>query len=249
VSDLERSYKDLVIANRVLANQGVVDAYGHVSMRHPTNPERFFLSRSRSPELVEERDIMEFTLDGKVVGDDRRAPYLERFIHAGIYEARPEITSVVHSHAEETLPFGLTDVAMKPMMHVGGLLGHSVPVWDIAEKFGYETNLLVTNTDHGRDLAKRLGQGKVTLMRGHGFAAAGTTIQEAVRLSIILPINATVMTGAMGLSDRFKPLAPGEIEIRRVYDPAASESWRAWEYWARCAGVTDLLGEAPQSAR
>jgi HCOMODA/2-hydroxy-3-carboxy-muconic semialdehyde decarboxylase len=249
VSDLQRSFKDLVIANRVLANQDVVDAYGHVSMRHPANPDRFILSRSRSPELVEERDIMEFTLDGKVVGDDRRPPYLERFIHGGIYEARPDIMSVVHSHAEDTLPFGITDVPMKPMMHVGGLIGHSMPVWDIAEKFGDETNLLVINTDHGRDLAKRLGQGKVALMRGHGFTAAGTTIQEAVRLAIILPINARVMTDAMDLSPKIRPLAVGEIEKRRIYDPNASESWRAWEYWAGRAGVSDLLGEMPQSAR
>src|ERR1700684_4105710 len=103
MSDLETALRDLVIANRILANEGVVDAYGHVSMRHPTNPEHFLLSRSRSPELVEEGDILEFPLDGKVVGDERRPPYLERFIHGGIYEARPEILAVVHSHAEETL--------------------------------------------------------------------------------------------------------------------------------------------------
>ena len=245
MSDLQRSISDLVIANRILANQNVVDAYGHVSMRHPTNPERFLLSRSRSPELVDQGDIMEFTLDGKVVGDDRRPPYLERFIHGGIYESRPDISSVVHSHAEEILPFGLTDVALKPMMHVGGLLGPTIPVWDIAEKFGDETNLLVVNTDQGRDLAKRLGQGKITLMRGHGFAAAGMDVQEAVRLSIYLPVNARVMTAAMGLSDHIKVLAPGEIEIRRLYNPKASESWRAWEYWAGRAGVSDLLGPAP----
>lgn len=245
MSDLERSYKDLVIANRVLANQGVVDAYGHVSMRHPTNPERFFLSRSRSPELVEERDIMEFTLDGKVVGDDRRPPYLERFIHGGIFEARPEVMAVVHSHAEETLPFGLTDVPLKPVIHVASAIGGPVPVWDIAEKFGHETNLLVTNTDHGRDLAKRLGNGKVTLMRGHGFAAAGQTVQDVVRLAVYLPVNARVMTAAMRLSPNFKALAPGEMEGRNTFNPKAPESWRAWEYWARRAGVSDLLGEVP----
>jgi HCOMODA/2-hydroxy-3-carboxy-muconic semialdehyde decarboxylase len=245
MSDLERSVFDLVIANRILANEGVVDAYGHVSMRHPVDPERFLLSRSRSPELVDAADIMTFTLDGKVVGDDRRPPYLERFIHAGIYAARPDVTAVVHSHAEETLPYGLTDVALKPMMHVGGLLGPNMPVWDIAEKFGHETNLLVINNDQGRDLAARLGTGKVALMRGHGFAAAGITIQEAVRVSIYLPVNARVMTTALGLSAKITPLSPGEIERRRVYDPKASESWRAWEYWAGRAGVGNLLGDPP----
>jgi ribulose-5-phosphate 4-epimerase/fuculose-1-phosphate aldolase len=245
MSDLERAIRDVVIANRILAHQGVVDAYGHVSIRHPLNPERFLLSRSRSPELVEERDIMEFTLDGKVVGDDRRPPYLERFIHGGIYEARPDVNAVVHSHAEETLPFGITDVALKPVIHVASSIGASVPVWDIAEKFGDNTNLLVVNQDHGRDLAKRLGQGRVALMRGHGFAAGGATVQDVVRLSVYLPVNARVMTAAMRLSPNFKALAPGEVESRGSYNPKAPESWRAWEYWGRRAGVAHLLGEMP----
>src|SRR5580692_5360176 len=127
----EQALRDLVIGNRILAHQNVVDGYGHISIRHPTNPEHFILSRSRSPELVEEGDILEFTLDGKVVGDDRRPPYLERFIHGGIYESRPEILAVVHSHAEETLPYGITNVPLKPVTHVGGLVGPNVPVWDI----------------------------------------------------------------------------------------------------------------------
>jgi ribulose-5-phosphate 4-epimerase/fuculose-1-phosphate aldolase len=245
MSDLERAIKDVVIANRILAHQGVVDAYGHVSMRHPDNPERFLLSRSRSPELVDERDIMEFTLDGKVVGDDRRPPYLERFIHGGIYESRPDVTAVVHSHAEETLPYGITGVPIKPVIHVASSIGPSVPVWDIAEKFGDETNLLVVNQAQGRDLAKRLGQGRIALMRGHGFAAGGATIQDVVRLAVYLPVNARVMSAAMRLSPTFKALAPGEIEQRGAFNPKAPESWRAWEYWARRAGVANLLGEMP----
>src|SRR5579871_737580 len=150
MSELEQAFHDLVIANRILAHQGVVDAYGHVSMRHPTNPERFLLSRSRSPELVEERDIMEFTLDGKVIGDDKRPPYLERFIHGSLYEARPDVGAVVHSHAEETLAFGITGVPIRPVIHVAANMGAEVPLWDIAEKFGNDTDLLVRNVDHGR---------------------------------------------------------------------------------------------------
>ena len=245
MSDLQRAKNDLVIANRILANEGVVDAYGHVSMRHPDNPERFLLSRSRSPELVEADDIMEFALDGTVVGNDRRPPYLERFIHGSLYEVRPDVMAVVHSHAEETLAFGITNVALKPMMHVGGLLGPRMPVWDIADRFGENTNLLVTNRDQGRDLAQCLGTGKIALMRGHGFAAAGPTVQEAVRLSIFLPINARVMREALDLGTSIKGLSAGEIERRRIYDPKASESWRAWEYWAGRAGVGDLLGDPP----
>jgi ribulose-5-phosphate 4-epimerase/fuculose-1-phosphate aldolase len=244
MSELETALRDVVIANRILAHQGVVDAYGHVSIRHPLNPERFLLSRSRSPELVEERDIMEFTLDGKVVGDDRRPPYLERFIHGGIYESRPDVNAVVHSHAEETLAFGISDVPLKPVIHVASSMGPQIPVWDIAEKFGDNTNLLVVNQDQGRDLAKRLGAGRVTLMRGHGFAAGGGTIQDVVRLSVYLPVNARVLTAAMQLG-RFKPLAAGEVESRGHFNPKAPESWRAWEYWARRAGVSHLLGEMP----
>lgn len=245
MSDLERAIRDVVIANRILAHQGVVDAYGHVSIRHPDNPERFLLSRSRSPELVEERDIMEFTLDGKVVGDDRRPPYLERFIHGGLYEARPDVNAVVHSHAEETLPYGITGVPLKPVIHVASSMGPEIPVWDIADKFGDNTNLLVINQEQGRDLAKRIGPGRIALMRGHGFAAGGATVQDVVRLAVYLPVNARVMSAAMRLSPTFKALAPGEIEVRSAFNPKAPESWRAWEYWARRAGVSNLLGEMP----
>jgi ribulose-5-phosphate 4-epimerase/fuculose-1-phosphate aldolase len=243
---VEQAYRDLVIANRILAHQGVVDAYGHVSMRHPENPEHFLLSRSRSPELVEENDILEFTLDGKVVGTDKRPPYLERFIHGGIYEARPDVMGVVHSHAEETLPFGITNVPIQPVFHMANSIGATVPVWDIGEKFGNETNLLVVNPEQGRDLAKRLGQGRVALMRGHGFAAAGSAVQDAVRLAVYLPINARIQTTALRIGGgSFKGLAPGEMEPHGKYNLKAPESWRAWEYWARRAGCADLLGPSP----
>ena len=157
MSDIDQVRNDLVIANRVLALENVVDAYGHVSARHPTRPDRFLLSRSRSPQLVDASDILEFGLDGKVVGDDSRSPYLERFIHAAIYEARPEITAVIHAHAEDVLPFSISKTTrLQAVIGSGSDLGHEVPVWDIRERFGDGTNLLVTNMDHGRDLAHSL---------------------------------------------------------------------------------------------
>ncbi|HEX4171442.1 MAG TPA: class II aldolase/adducin family protein [Acetobacteraceae bacterium] len=238
---LDQARRDLVIANRILAHQNVVDAYGHVSIRHPSRPEHFLLSRSRSPELVVEGDIMEFTLDGRVVGDDDRPPYLERFIHGSVYEARPDVHAVVHSHAEETLAFSISSVALRPVIHVARGIGPSVPVWDIADQFGDTTNLLVTNVDHGRDLARRLGQGRVVLMRGHGFAAAGSTAMDVVRTSVYLPVNARVLTTALRFGP-FKTLGPGEIQAGSGFNPAAPESWRAWEYWAHRAGVGELLG-------
>jgi HCOMODA/2-hydroxy-3-carboxy-muconic semialdehyde decarboxylase len=188
---------------------------------------------------------MEFTLDGKVVGDDKRPPYLERFIHGCLYEAKPEVGAVVHSHAEETLAFGITGVPFKPVIHVAGTMGPEAPVWDIAEKFGDNTNLLVVNVEQGRDLAQRIGKGKVALMRGHGFAATGATIHEVVRTSIFIPVNARIVTTALRMAPTYKALSPGEVEGRWALNPKAPETWRAWEYWARRAGVADLLGDGP----
>ena len=117
MKSLDQTINDLVIGNRILAHENIVDGYGHISVRHPQRPDHFLLSRSRSPELVEPGDIMEFTLDGQVVGDDKRSPYLERFIHAGIYEKRPDLNSVVHSHAEGVLPFTITEQKLVPVIH------------------------------------------------------------------------------------------------------------------------------------
>src|SRR5437867_6586588 len=154
--ELEAALNELVIANRILANEDVVDAYGHVSIRHPAKPDRFFMAcMLAAPEMVERTDIMEFDLEARPV-DDNRTPSIERFIHSAIYEARPEIQSVVHAHAEDTLPFGITEVPLRPVIHSGSFIGAQVPVWDIADKFG-DTNLLVSNMDQGRDLARCLG--------------------------------------------------------------------------------------------
>src|SRR5918911_342 len=143
---------ELVIANRILANEDVVDAYGHVSVRNPEAPERFFLAHSKSPALVDADDIVEHTLDGMAYKPEKRPLYLERFIHAAIYEARPDVIAVVHAHAEDVLPFTITKPALKPVIHSGAFIGAKVPVWDIAEEFGDATNLLVTNIAQGRGL-------------------------------------------------------------------------------------------------
>jgi ribulose-5-phosphate 4-epimerase/fuculose-1-phosphate aldolase len=247
MSDIDQVRNDLVIANRVLALENVVDAYGHVSVRHPTRPDRFLLSRSRSPQLVDASDILEFTLDGKVVGDDNRSPYLERFIHAAVYEARPEITAVIHAHAEDILPFSISKTTrLQAVIGSGSGLGHEIPVWDIREQFGDSTTLLVTNIDHGRDLARRLAGNTVCLMRGHGFAAAESTLQDVVRTAVYLPRNARVQMAAMRLGD-INPLSFNEIEVKKAsHRPSSPESWRAWEYWAHRAGCAELLGKPPR---
>ena len=246
MTDLNRALADLVIANRILAHENVVDAYGHVSVRHPENPARYLLARSLSPEMVERSDIMEFDLEGNPQSGDTRGdprqPYLERFIHGAIYEARPDIVAVVHAHAEDVLPFGITTSPLRPVIHSGSFMGEEVPVWDIRDKFG-DTNLLVTNMAHGRDLALRLAGNNVALMRGHGFAAAARSLIEVVRMSVYVPRNARVQLAAMQLG-ALKPLSKGEIEARNAgYKPNSPETWRAWEYWATRAGCRDLLGK------
>lgn len=232
--------REIAAANRILAHFNVVDAYGHISHRDPTNPKRFLLSRSKSPELVEPEDIMTFNLDGSVADGRKDKPYLERFIHAGIYEANPEIMSVVHSHALEVVPFSISTVPLVPVMHVASHCGAHMPVWDIADKFG-DTGLLVTNLEQGRDLATKLAKNRVALMRGHGFAAAGQTIGEVLKISIYLPQNARVMMDAMRLGGGFKPLTPGEQAIRDADGPGGRELDRAMEYWAAKAGASHLL--------
>jgi len=242
MSNLDNLLQDLVIANRILAKEDVVDAYGHISLRHPEKPNHFFISRSLAPELIERDDIVELGLDGQPVRDETRPLYLERFIHAAIFEARPDIHAVVHAHAEDTLPFGVAQATpLRPVIHSGSFIGAHVPVWDIADEFG-DTDLLVRNMDHGRDLARCLGNNNVALMRGHGFASAGRSLIEVVRMSVYLPRNARALMRAQQLGGEIKYLSEGEIGARASgYKPYAPETWRAWEYWANKAGCGHML--------
>jgi ribulose-5-phosphate 4-epimerase/fuculose-1-phosphate aldolase len=242
MDDLEGSIVDLVIANRILANENVVDAYGHVSIRHPHKPDRYLLSRSLSPEFVTKDDIIEFTLDGEPV-NDKRPPYLERFIHGAIYETRPDVKAVIHSHAEDILPFSISRTPMCCVAHVASDMGSRVPVWDIADKFGDATNLLVTNMAQGRDMARVLGNNAVVLMRGHGFSAAADGLLKLVRLSVYLPRNARILLAAMRMGE-FKALSENEIRTRNSFRAGSPEMQRAWEYWARRAGCADMLAES-----
>jgi ribulose-5-phosphate 4-epimerase/fuculose-1-phosphate aldolase len=242
-SDVELAIRNLVIANRILAHEKVVDAYGHVSLRHPLNPARYLLAWSRSPEQIEIGDIVEYTLDGEPV-NDKRPPYLERFIHGSIYAARPDVHAVVHAHSEEVLPFSIGTTKLQPVIHDGAFIGAEVPVWDIADKFGRETDLLVSNIAQGRDLAGRLAGNSMVLMRGHGFAAAAASLYEVVRLAVYAPKNAHVLQVALLLGGKINPLSKGEIAARVAgpsLKPDTPAAMRAWEYRARRAGVADLL--------
>jgi len=233
VSDFAPAIRDLVTANRILARENVLDAYGHVSVRHPLRPERFLLACSRSPELVEYSDILEFNLDGEPVEADGRKLYLERFIHAAIFEARPDVNAVVHSHAEDTLPFSITTTPLTPVIHNAGRMGMHVPVWDIRDSFG-DTNMLVSNVEKGRDLARTLAGGSVVLMRGHGFTTAAGKLLDAVGLAVYLPKNARVLLNALRLGE-VNTLSEGEVG-QIASGPQAHDMKRAWEYWSQRAG-------------
>ena len=241
---LHRLRRDLVIANRILANEGVIDAYGHVSVRHPARPDTFLLSRSRSPEFVVEEDIMEFSLEGGALGGDERHPYLERFIHGGLYEARPDIRAVIHAHPDAVLPYSITGIPLQAVVHDASDIGERVPVWEIRDKFGDETDLLVRNVEMGRDLAAAFGDTqRAVLMRGHGLAAGAPDLASVVRMAVYMVRNAHTQTIARSLGS-FTPLSAGEIRARREgasFQSSAPAMWRSWEYWAERAGCADLL--------
>lgn len=230
--------RELVIANRILAREGVVDAFGHVSIRHPDNPERYLLSRSRSPELITTDDLMEFSLDGEAVDLRGRTPYGERMIHGAVYEARPEVNSVVHNHAQEVIPFTVTKTPLRPIGHTCAPIGLNIPVWDISDNFG-DTDMLVVTMDQGRDLARCLGDARVALMRGHGSVVAAATLRDAVNTAVYLQVNAREQIMAMMLGEP-KFLSPGEVELcsQRQSSPLALD--RAWDYWCARAGGNDL---------
>lgn len=225
----------LVAANRILAHEGVVDAFGHVSIRDPATPDRYIMSRSRSPELVEAADLIRFEQDGRSLDPLERRPYGERMIHGAIYEARDDVHAVVHNHAYALLPFGLTGTKLTPLVHVASVIGHEVPVWDISASFG-ETDMLVRTMTQGRDLAAALGSHACLLMRGHGAVVTGRSLKEAVITAIYLKINAEVHLDAATLGEP-RTLSAREIELSREtqFSPLAID--RAWEYFCARAGV------------
>ena len=232
--DRDELIRDLVIANRILAHEGVLDAFGHVSVRDPDDPKRYLMARSRAPELVEATDIMTYDLEGAPAEPDERAMHAERFIHGCIYEAREDVMAVCHNHAHSLIPDGVTGTPMRPIWHMAAPMGEVAPVWDIRDDFG-DTDMLVTNNDHGRSLAKELGDGRVCLMRGHGVTVAAHDVKAVVFISIYLMINAEMLAEARK-SGPVTHLSPGEVEktTERMFRPLGQN--RAWEYWCRRAG-------------
>jgi ribulose-5-phosphate 4-epimerase/fuculose-1-phosphate aldolase len=235
MADLKAFVEEIVTANRILAHEGVVDTFGHITVRHPEQPNRFLMSRARAPQLVEASDIMEFTLDGKVVGAEAGKPYSERFIHGAIYEARQDVSAVVHNHSRNVVPFTVTKRRMRPMMHMCGPMGNEIPNWDIREKFG-DTNLLVTSMAMARDFASALGGNTVGLMRGHGCTIVGGSIREVVFLSIYTELNAEMLIKALTIGNgEVAYLSDGEIATIRK-GRAGFSLERGWENWCSRVG-------------
>lgn len=230
--DLKSCIDDLVVANRVLARFGVLDGFGHVSVRHPQHPDRFLLSRSLAPELVTAEDIMTFGPGSEAVGDDDRKPYLERYIHGEIYRARPDVHAVVHSHSPSVIPYAGSSVRLRPIYHMAGFLGSGAPVFDISCCFG-DTDMLVRNRDHGKALATTLGQGAISLMRGHGFVAVGRDIQVAVYRAVYTEMNAALQQKAIGLGGDITYL--NEAEAALADEMMGGVMNRPWELWKKKA--------------
>jgi ribulose-5-phosphate 4-epimerase/fuculose-1-phosphate aldolase len=220
---------ELALANRIIAHEGVLDGFGHVSMRHPTDRGRYLLARSRSPELIEPSDVLEFTLDSEPVSDTDVALYGERVIHGCIYQARPDVNAVCHHHSPAVLPFCITGIELVPVFHMGAVLGTAAPFWDSRDDFG-DTNMLVVKPEEGRSLAKALGSNWMVLMRRHGATLVGTTLRQLVFRTVYSHANAEIQLRAMALG-RIGPLSRGEAERTGPYQLQPRPMARAWEYW------------------
>ncbi|HEV2737025.1 MAG TPA: class II aldolase/adducin family protein [Candidatus Elarobacter sp.] len=222
---------DLVIANRVLFRHGIIDAFGHVSARSDTDPERFLLARNMAPALVEAEDVMAFALDGSPLDGDARLPYLERFIHGSIYRARPDVGAVVHSHAAALIPFGVVrNVALRPVFHMSSFLRGTVPVFEIRDAAGPDNDMLVRDEALGDALAAALGNEPAVLMRGHGATVVGREVREAVFRAVYTAQNAALQAEAMRLGE---VTFLSDLEALRSSQTNAGQIERAWNLWAR----------------
>jgi HCOMODA/2-hydroxy-3-carboxy-muconic semialdehyde decarboxylase len=225
--------EDLVASNRILHQQGINDAFGHVSVRSNRNPNRYYLARSLAPDLVTAVDLIEYDLDSNPVNLNGRDQYSERYIHGEIYKARPDVRSVVHNHSQDVIPFSISTVRLRPVFHVASFLGEGVPVFDIRTGFGM-TDMLITDTARGAALAKVLANNPAVLMRGHGATVVGPSLPYVVGRSVYLSFNARVQAQAMALGGPVTYLDPQEA--RAYLDRGESRGYeRPWESWKKQA--------------
>lgn len=226
---LKTLFVDLARANHILAHEGIVDAFGHVSVRHPDRADRYFLSRALAPDLVTAGDIREYTLDSEPVKKSEERHYIERVIHGEIYRARPDVMAVCHHHSPDILPYAISGAELKPVFIMGAAMGTKAPFWDQREEFG-DTNLLVSKAEEGRSLARALGPHWVVIMRRHGATVAGRSLQEVMFRTIYSVRNAALMTQAKILGTPM-PLSDGEAERSAATNLQPMQIVRAWDYW------------------
>ena len=221
--------EDLVAANRILYDQGAVDGFGHVSVRHDKDPNRYLLSRALAPALVTATDLIEYDLDSNPANANGRTSYLERFIHGEIYKLRPDVTSIVHSHSPGVLLFANTGIPLRPMNHIAGFLGSGPPVFEIRGTAGSDSDMLIRNAALGRALAQALGANHVVLMRGHGSVAAGQSIRHAVYRAVYTEVNARTAAEALKLGKPTYLNAKEAAAASKTNDELVDRPWSLWK--------------------
>lgn len=220
--------EDLIAANRILADQGVLDGFGHVSIRHPGDPGRFLMSRSLAPALTTAADVIVYDLECRPVDARGRSSFLERFIHCEVYKARAAVKSVIHTHAPAVVPFAASTVPLRAMYHVAGFLAAGVPVFEIRKHAGM-TDMLISSNALGKALAGTLGDKAVVLMRGHGNVVVGPSVQVAVYRAIYTEINARLQAQAIALGGPVTYLEKEEGEKADIIQQQVV--MRPWELW------------------
>ncbi|MGA8959677.1 MAG: class II aldolase/adducin family protein [Pseudolabrys sp.] len=228
---LLEAHHELALANRIVANEGVIDAFGHVSMRHPDNPNRYLLSRSRAPELVTAEDFIEYDINSQPLRDPGVGQYSERVIHGEIYKARPEVNSVCHHHCPAFMPLLATGTDYMPIFHLGAVGGIRPPFWDQRDEFG-DTNMLVVKPEEGASLARALGKHWMVLMMRHGVTVAGISVRDCVFRSVYSARNAEYQVRALTIGSEIATLSPGETKLAGQISAKTTGLMRSWEYWS-----------------
>jgi HCOMODA/2-hydroxy-3-carboxy-muconic semialdehyde decarboxylase len=230
---LAETRRELAIANQILARENIVDAFGHISMRHPDRPDRYLITTYRAPERVVPSSIIELTLDSKPVTPTSERLFSELVIHGEVYKARPDVQSVCHHHSVAILPYCITGIELVPVMHLGATMGNMIPFWDSRDEFG-DTRLLLTKPEEGASMARALGPHWTVLLRRHGATVAGRSLRECVFRSIYGCRNAELQTVAMGMGKLGPQATLTDGERRMCSEGSLNDRtlWRAWDYWS-----------------
>jgi len=244
--DIAEVLHELIVSTRILANENVLDAFGHVSVRHPSDPGRYFIPRHRAPELAEISDIVELTLDSEPVRPTPFRLYSERVIHGEIYKARLDVNAVVHHHAHAVLPYAISGRELVPVFHLGAVIG-KVPFWDQRDEFG-DTNMLVVKPEEGASLARALGTNWMVLMRRHGATVAGTDLRQLAFRTVFGCHNAALQSQAIA-HGHVDQLSPGEQELTEAGQLRPMPIERAWNYWVRHVEKAGLMPAKPAAKR